>query len=154
MELYYKETPTQFFPVKFAKFLRTPCFTDHLQWLLLTVSSFQPATLLKTRAQQRCFSTNFAKFLRTPFLLTEHLQMIASCVYLWILRSFSEHLFYRPPLGNSLFHVQAAEFQPSDTAKNCSTGAFQAFYTRTRSSHLKAFIYLKSLKIICEEVNL
>ena len=30
--------------------------------------------------------------------------------------------------------------------------AFQEFYTITRSSYLKAFIYLKSLKISCEEV--
>ena len=27
-------------------FLRIPCFTEHLQWLLLTVSVFQPATSL------------------------------------------------------------------------------------------------------------
>ena len=25
---------------------KTPCFSEHLQWLLLTVSGFQPATLL------------------------------------------------------------------------------------------------------------
>ena len=34
-------------PIKFAKFLGTPYFTEHLQWLFLTVSGFQPATLLK-----------------------------------------------------------------------------------------------------------
>ena len=43
-------------------FLRTPCFTEHLQWLLLKVSGFQPATLLKNRLRQKCFSVNFAKF--------------------------------------------------------------------------------------------
>ena len=32
--------------------------------------------------------------------------------------------------------------------------AFQAFYTRTKSIYSKVFIYLKSLKIICEKVNL
>ena len=51
-------------------FLRTPFLTEHFQWLLLTVSGFQPATLLKKRLRQRCFSVNFAKFLtffnRTP----------------------------------------------------------------------------------------
>ena len=41
-----------------------------------------------------------------------------------------------------------------DTVKNYSSGAFQAFYTRSRSSHSKAFIYLKSLKTVCIEVNL
>ena len=56
-------------------------------------------------------------------------------------------------MGNCLFHVQVADFQPADKVKNCFTGAFQAFDTRTRSSHSKAFIYLKSLIIICEEVS-
>ena len=85
--------------------------------------------------------------------MTRYLQMTASCFYLWILRSFSEHFFNRTPLGNWFFHVQVAEFQQPDTVKNYFTDAFQAFYTRTGSSHSKAFIYLKSLKIICEEVN-
>ena len=38
--------------------------------------------------------------------------------------------------------------------KNYFRGAFQVFYKRSRSSHSKAFIYLKSLKTVCEEVNL
>ena len=58
--------------------------------------------------------------------------------------------------GKLLFHVQVAEFQPPNTAKNYFTGAFQAFCTRSRRSHSKAFIYLKSLKtvkkLICNEV--
>ena len=29
------------FPVKFAKFLRTPFFTEHLQWLLLPLAGCQ-----------------------------------------------------------------------------------------------------------------
>ena len=132
----------------------TPSFTENLQWLLLTVSDLQSATSLKKRLRQRCFSANFEKFFRTSFLLREHLRMTASCVYLWILRSFSEHCLYTAPLGNFLFHVQVTEFQPPDTVKNCFTGAFQAFYARTRRSHLKAFIYLESLKTICEEVTL
>ena len=43
----------------------TPSFTEHLQWLILTFSGFQPATLLKKRLRHRCFSLDFAKFLRT-----------------------------------------------------------------------------------------
>ena len=78
------------FPVKFTKFLRTPCFTEHLQWLLLKVSGFQPASVLKKRLRNRCFAINLAKFLRTSFLSTEHFWMTASCAYLWILRRFSE----------------------------------------------------------------
>ena len=113
------------FPVKF---LRTPCFTEYLQWLLLTVSGFQPATLLKKRLQQRCFSVNFENVLRTSFLLTEHLRMTASCVYLWILNSLSEHFFIKHlwETANS-YYVHVAEFQPLDTVKNYFTGVFQAF---------------------------
>ena len=64
--------------------------------------------------------------------------MTASSVSLRILRSFSEHLFNRAPLGNCLFRVQVGEFQPPDTVKNYFISTFQAFYTRTTSSHSKA----------------
>ena len=74
--------------------------------------------------------------------------MTASC-YLRIMRSFWKRIFYRAPLRNCLFHVQVAEFQPPDTVN-----ASQAFYARTWSSHSKAFIYSKSLNIICDKVNL
>ena len=112
-----KSLQHRFFPVKFAKFLRTPCFTEHLQWLLLTVWGLQPATLLKmfikdikdVWLRQRWFLVNFAKILRTSFLLTERLRITASCVYQWILRSFPEHFFYRAPFSTTryskkLFH--------------------------------------------------
>ena len=59
--------------------------------------------------------------------------MTASCVQLWILRSCSDHLFYRKPLGNFLFEEQVAGFQRPDTGKMYFTSAFQAFYTRIRS---------------------
>ena len=89
------------FPVKFAKFLRAPCFTEHFQWLLLKVSGFQPATLWKKRLRKKDFPANFAKFLKTSFLLAEQLRMTSSCVHLWILRGFSEHFFYIEHLGET-----------------------------------------------------
>ena len=64
------------------------------------------------------------------------------------------HLFHRAPLGNCLFHLQVTEFQQPHTVKKYFTSAFQAFYTKRRSSYSKASMYLKSLKIIREEVNL
>ena len=79
--------------------------------------------------------------------------MTASYVYVRILGSFSDHLFHKAPLGNCLFLLQVAEFQPPYTVKKYFTRAFQAFYTR-RNSYSEAFMYLKSLKIIREEVNL
>ena len=48
-------------------------------------------------------------------------------------------------MGNCLFHVQVAEFQPPDTIKS-----IQALYTKTRRSYSETFIYLKSIKIIYE----
>ena len=39
--------------------------------------------------------------------------MAAPCVYLWILRSFSEQLLYKTPPGDCLFHVPIAGFQPT-----------------------------------------
>ena len=98
----------------FAKFLRAPCFTENLQWLLLKVSNFQPATWLKKRHRKRFFSVNFAKFLRKSFLLTKHLRMTASCVYLWILRNSTSRKL--------LFYVLVAELQPADTVKKYFTG--------------------------------
>ena len=103
-----RDSNTDFFLWNLQIFSRKLCFTEHLQWLLLTVSGFQSVTLLKKSLRQRYFLVSFAKFLRTSFLLTEHLRITPSCVYLWILRNFSEHFFYRAPLVNCLFRVQVA----------------------------------------------
>ena len=100
-------------------------FYKHL--VLQNISSgcswkFPPATLLKKRLRQRCFSVNFAKCLRTSFLLTEHLRMTASCVCLWIL-SFSEHFFYRSPPANCHFMYKLKNF----SHHNYFTGPFKRF---------------------------
>ena len=76
-----------------------------------------------------------------------------SVKFICLFVKFSENLFYRVPLRNCLFHVQVEGFQQADTVKNNFARAFQAFYTWMRSSYSKEFIYLKSLEIICEEVN-
>ena len=44
--------------------------------------SFPVCDFIIKETTQKCFYVNFAKFLRTTFLLTEHLRMTASCVYL------------------------------------------------------------------------
>ena len=84
----------------------------------MSVAGFQPAALLKKGLPQRRFSVNFAKFFRTSFYRTPPDDCFL-CLPV-ILRSFSDHLFYRAPLGNCLFHVQVAEFQPPDTIKRIS----------------------------------
>ena len=98
------------------------------------------------------FFCDLAKFLRTSFDRTPTDDCF-SCLFVNFEKRTSEHLFYRAPLGNCLSYVHVSEFQPADTVTNYFIGAFQVFCTRTRSSHSKAFIYLKSLKIICEEVT-
>ena len=71
-------------------------------------SAFQPAALLKKRPQKRRFSVNFAKALRTSSDRTlPNDCFLCLPVILW---SFSDHLFYRAPLGNWLFYVNVAEF--------------------------------------------
>ena len=100
-------------------------FTEHLQWLRRNVSGFQPAASFKKELQQRRFSVNFAKFLKTSFYRTPPDDCFL-CLPV-ILRSFSDHLFYRAPLGNCLFHVQVAEFQPPDTIKSISQVLFKHF---------------------------
>ena len=50
-----------------VKGLRTSFFTEHVQRLLPTDLGFQPATLLKNRLWQICFSLSFEKLLRIFF---------------------------------------------------------------------------------------
>ena len=116
-------------------------FTELLQWLLLTVSGFQPENLSKKDSGKDVFLLILENL--EEHLLTVNLRMTASYFYLWILRSFSAHLIFSWPLENCLFHVQMAEFQPADTVKKYFKGAFQAIYKRMRMSLSKAFIYLK-----------
>ena len=71
--------------------LRTPFLTERFQWLLLTVTGFQPAALLKKGPQQRRFSVRFAKFFRTSFYRTPPDDCFL-CLPV-ILRSFLEHLW-------------------------------------------------------------
>ena len=84
--------------------------------------------------------------------MTELLRMTSPCVYLWIL-SFSEHFFYRAPRKTA---ISCTSWRISTTRyiKKLFHRSFQAYYTRTRSSNSKVFTYLKSLKTVCEEVNL
>ena len=100
---------------------RTPCFTEHLQWLFLTVLGFQPATLLKKKLQQRCFcefcknfknilsfdrtppddcflylSVNFEKFFRTLLSQSTSGKLLISCTSCKIsTTSYSKKLFHR-----------------------------------------------------------
>ena len=48
------------FPVKFARFLRTPVFTEQLQWLLLTFNSYFQSTPGRKPVWLTTISTRFS----------------------------------------------------------------------------------------------
>ena len=142
------ETPVRLF--KDTYFYRTSPVTASDSFRFPTYS------FIKKETRGKMFICEFWKIF-WEHLLSEHHRMTASCFCLWTLRSFSDHLFYRTPLGNCLFHLQV-QFQPPHTVNKYFTCTFQVFSTRRRrrrrSSYWKAFLYLKSLKIIGEKVNL
>ena len=76
----------------------------------LMLQAFRMSNCLK-RDSAQVFSCEFFEIFKNRFL-TEHHRMTASCVYLLMLKRFSEYLFHRTPLGNYLFHVQVAGFWP------------------------------------------
>ena len=87
------------------------CFKNtffHRPSLAAAAESFRflACNFIKKETPAKMFFCGFCK----DRLLTEHLRMTVSCVYLGILRSFLKHLSYRAPMGNCLFHVQVAEF--------------------------------------------
>ena len=110
--------------------------TTVLKSLLQSSFRFTACNIIKKETSAKIFFCALCEIFKNTFL-TEHHRMTVSCVYLCILRNFSEHLHRTPP-GNCSFHVQG--FRPAHTLKNYFTGAFQAFCTKTRSSHSKEFI--------------
>ena len=83
------------------------------EYSLIKLQALRTPSLLKRDSNTDFCSRNLRNFYEQ--LLADHLRMTASCVYLKILRIFSEHLIYRATLGNCLFYLQVAEFQPPDT---------------------------------------
>ena len=147
MNGWFSETPVRLFKNTYIIYRTSPvAASDSFR--------FPACNFIKKKTPAKMFICEFCKIFKNVFR-QKHLRMTASCIYLWILRSFSDHLFYKPPLGNRLFHLQVAESQPPHAVKKYFRCAFQAFYTkRTRNCYWKVFTCLKSLKIICEEVNL
>ena len=113
--------------------LRPSFITEHLQWLLQTVSGFQPSTLLKKSLRQRCFY--------------EDLLMNTFCVYLSILRNFWKTFeeFSKTFLcrfsWKLLLSWTSCTISTSIHSKKLfhrilfHTISFQVFCIRTRSSH-------------------
>ena len=113
---------------------------------LIKLQALRTPSLLKRDSNTGFFPRNLRNFYEQ--LLADHLRMTASCVYLRILRSFSEHLIYRATLRNWLFYLQVTEFQPPDTISQ----VLFKHIIQQRQVPIKR--YWKSLKTIYEEVNL
>ena len=66
---------------------------------------FSACNFVKKETPVKMFFCEFCEIFKNIFLMTEHLRMTASSVYLWILRSFSEHLFYRAPRWAAAYFI-------------------------------------------------
>ena len=103
---------------------------------------FPACIFIKKGTPVKMFSVNFAKFLRTSFCRTPP-DGCFLCLPV-ILRSFSDHLFHRAPLGNCLlvppYFMYKFRISTNRYNKKYFTTAFQALYTKTRRSYSEAFI--------------
>ena len=118
-----KRDLTQLFYCKICEFLRTSFITEHLQWLLLTVLGFQPATLLKKRFRPIPFCVNF---LRTSFDRTPQNNCF---LYLSVnFEKFFRTLLLQSTSGKLLILCTTCKVSINrypDTVKIYFTGAFQ-----------------------------
>ena len=151
------------FSCKICKLFKSALFNRTSPVAASDSFGFPVCNFIKKETPQNMFFCKVCEILRTFFLLTEHLRMTTSCVYLWIFHNFLEFfkVFQNNSFKEQLWEVAYFMYKnyriPTTRYSNSQvylTGAFQAFYTRARSNHWKAFIYLKSLKTVCEEVNL
>ena len=109
-------------------------FTEHLQWLLLTVSGFQPVTLLKKRLRQKCFFVNFAKSLRTSFD-----RMPADDCFLCLSVNFEK--FFRTPIlwstsGKLLISCTSCRISTSSYSKKLFHRCFLSIFKRTTPGYV------------------
>ena len=76
---------------------------------------FPACRFIKKGTPANTFFCEFCKVFRASFYRTPPDDYFL-CLPV-ILRSFSDHLFHKAPLVNSLFHAQVGEFQPPDKIK-------------------------------------
>ena len=101
------------FPVKFKKFLRTPFFTEQLQWLLLRSNScfqrspeqkpMQPCPIIPNSAEKKCLLSRKSRSSHSRCSAKEGLQLnllkrgssIAKCLRIPLLKNICEQLFLK-----------------------------------------------------------
>ena len=84
---------------------------------------FPACCFIKERTPAKTFFCEICKVFKKPFYITPPDDCFL-CLPV-ILKSFSDHLFFRASLGNRLFHVQVEEFQPPDKLKSISQSLFK-----------------------------
>ena len=111
---------------------------------------FPASSFIKKETWAKMFIFEFCEIFKNVFCQNTSgwLLLLFICEFWEIFQIIS---FNRALLGNYLFHLQVAKFQPPHTVNKYFTCAFQAFYTR-RSSYLKTSMYLKYLKIILKKL--
>ena len=124
----------QVFPCEIYEIFKNTFFTEHLQWLLLTVSGLQPVNLLKRRLRQKCFFVNFAKSLRTSFD-----RMPADDCFLCLSVNFEK--FFRTPIlwstsGKLLISCTRCRISTSRYSKKLFHRCFLSIYKRTTPGYV------------------
>ena len=84
---------------------------------------FPACNFIKKKAPAKMFICEFCKIFKNIFR-QKHLRMTASCVYLWILRSFPDHLFYKACL---LFSFRSCWISTATYSKKIFHMCFSSF---------------------------
>ena len=126
--------------MKFAKFLGTPYFSEHL---LLPVSVFQPAVLIKKEIPVRIFFCEFCKIFKNIFwqntsgwLLLKFRSSRQVFCKNGVLKNFAK--FTGKYICQSLFFNKIADMRPATLLKR---GSWQRYFTK----FLQAPIFIEHL---------
>ena len=165
-----KRLQHRFFPVNFVNYSKTSilCRGSMNGWFWNTSVPFfkntsfyrtspvaasvgfrlQSCNFIKKETPAKTFFCEFCKIFKNSFWQNTSgwllLVFICESWEVFQITSFIEHL---SETAYFMYKLQNFNHQYN---KKYFTSAFQAFYTKIRLSYSKAFIYLKSLKIICE----
>ena len=113
---------------------------------------------IKKQTLAKMLFFEFRKIFKNIFLLTEHLGMTASFIYLLFWEVFQNTSFIEHLRETAILCTSCRISASRHSKKTIPQVLFKHFLDwkvkRLRSSHSKAFIYLKFLKTVCKEVYL
>ena len=112
---------------RYATLLKRYSNTGCLSPVVASVGFRFPAcNFINKETPERMFCCEFCQPFKNIFSF-DHLWVTTSYVYLWILRHFSEHLFYRAPQGNCYFMYKLQSFNHQIQSKTISLVLFKHF---------------------------